>query len=293
MNLDRSFLNSDINDYIKEIKDYEILTSDEQRQLLEEVKNGLSDSYLKLFKSNLKLVVKIARRYIDNDSSLTLMDLIQEGNLGLLKAIDGYNLDFNIKFSTYAYDWIKLYIVRAIQNKGAIVRIPINRYKDLNNYDVAYEILYRELNRIPSFLELKEKLNINDDKLREIQKLKSLTETCSLNKIIDSDEKIDIMNLISSENSNILDDIIDKENNIERKKLFYKILEGIKLTELQMKVLILRYGLHDDKLRTYEEVAKILNMKDRRVVFEVEKRALNRIKKSIYLDDLRKIYIKK
>lgn len=272
-------MDRELRNYYQEIKRYEPLSKEEQEQLIVKIKkDGNRDAYLKLYHSNLKLVIVIAKGYFHYETSLSKMDLIQEGNMGLLKAIEKYNLNYinEKKFSSYAYEWIRQYIERAIKNYGFTIRIPVHKFGELKRYEEKYHLLLEKLNRIPTVDELAKELQMSKDTIRELSSMKTKINVESLNDTIWEDQKNEYISIIDSEEQDILTEIATRLDNEQLKNAILSIL-----TEKQAKVIQLRYGLEDGIARGYQEVANILQYKDRRNVETIEKLALKKIKKKL------------
>ena len=272
-------INIELYNYLQEIKQYEILSHNEQKKLLIDIKKGNQDSFINLYYSNLKLVVDVAKNYFKNNLTLTEMDIIQEGNLGLLEAIKKYDMNClnKVKFSTYAYKAIDNYIKRSLYNYGYIIRIPVHRYKELIIYNQKYNELTIKLKRIPTIKELK----IEKYKIIEIEKLNEIINIKSLNNIV-YDHEDEFINIIPS-NINTEEEIINNISKEELKEIICK-----ELTEKQREVIILRFGIYDDMVMGYQEIANLLDYPDRRYVYELEKKALKKLKK-ILLNDKKKV----
>ena len=263
--------------YYQEIKKYKQLSKEEQDNLLFQIKTeGDKDAYLKLYHSSLKLVVFVAKRYFYYITSLSKMDLIQEGNIGLLKAIEKYDLNYigKSKFSSYAYKWINRYIERAIKNFEFTIRIPIHKFGELKQYDEAYDLLLTKLNREPTLAELLEELNMPIEVIRELATLHSKINVASLNEIVGKDEKEELISIISDKKQDILSQVSSRLDSNQLKKVILNCL-----TKKQANVIRLRYGFDDGIPKGYQEIANILQYKDRRNVVQIENSALKRIKK--------------
>ncbi len=291
MNLEKdNFVGTDIEEYIKEIKNIKILSKEEQRKLLEEYNKGDKKSFLKLYYSNLRLVIRIAKMFYIPNHFLSLMDLIQEGNLGLIKAIERYNLNYKTKFTTYAYYWIKLYIERALYNNSYSIRIPINKQEEYSLYQKKFNYLNNILDREPVILELSKELKWSKEKIIDLINLENMMEISSLNYLVGNNEEDELLDVFKYDLENVEENVINLLLDEEKKKYFYEFINNIGLTKIQLKVLELRFGLVDNIPRGYSEVANILGYPDRRYVFEIEKRALNKIKKAKGLLGIAKIY---
>ena len=260
--------------YLQEIKMYKPLSRKEQQNLIIKIKNNNDqEAYLKLYYSNLKMVVSVAKRFFNCNSCFSKMDIIQEGNIGLMKAIVSYDLKYinKIKFSTYAFDYIKAYIDRIIKNNGYTIRIPIHKYYELDKYKIVYDKLCHKLKRIPTLEELALELNMSKENILILERITNF-DIESLNNKVSLDDDTEFIDLLF-EDENVLNNIV----NNEQKEFFEKEIFS-KLTKKQYEIIYYLYGLDGNIERGYEEVAKILNYPDRRYVYEHEKRALKKIK---------------
>ena len=270
-------MNIELYNYIQEIKKYQRFNKEEQNNLLIEIQKGNKEAFLKLFHSNLYLVISIAKKFFKLNISLSKMDIIQEGNLGLLEAINKYNLKYldYYNFTSYAYNWIRAYIIRAIYDKGYTIRIPINKHQELKLYkDCLYELL-NKLGRIPTIKELASALNMTNENVIELSQLENKISIISLNNNLYQDDDKDYYYLLNEENQDILDNIIIKEEKKEIDELINN------LPTHRQDIIKLRYGFNDNNPKGFQEVANILKYKDRRYVYEIEKKTLKKLKKEI------------
>ena len=260
------------NSYIKDINQYQLLTEDEEIQLSKIIKHSKKDSleYIeaktKFINSNLRLVVSIAKKYRNKD--LSIMDLVQEGNIGLITAIDKFDPDKGYRFSTYAIWWIKQAILKSILEKGNIIRIPNHLYGQVSDYKKAINTFKHKYNRDPREDEIINELGYTKD---QIEKLENLPlNLISLNSLIGDDNDTELQNLIPIDDINLDQNLVMLEMN--------KLLNE-NFDEKTAYVLKSRFGLGDGEIKTLDSIAKQLNLTRERVR-QIEAKALNKIRKS-------------
>ena len=269
-------INSDIGRYLQEINKIELLTHDQEIELGKRIAEGDQEAKKILIESNLRLVVSIAKRY--NGRGLPLLDLIQEGNLGLIKAVEKYDYKKGYKFSTYATWWIKQNISRAISDKGRNIRLPVHLNEKVIAYKKTFSKLQNELNREPTDKELAKVLHMSVNKINRLKKLQE--DTISLNLIIGEDGDSELENFIPSANENPEDKII----NDLLKPQIEKLLDNCNLKEKEKNVLILRYGLSGKEPMTLEDISKIYNVSRERIR-QIEAKAIQKIRSSKYIKE--------
>ena len=254
--------------YLKEIGSYPLLSIAEEIELAKRIEKG--DEYAKkiLTESNLRLVVSIAKRYVGR--GLSFLDLIQEGNLGLIKAVEKFDYTKGYKFSTYATWWIRQAITRSIADQSRTIRIPVHMSEVINKtYRVSRNLL-QELGREPSEQELADAMNLPIEKVREILKV--------------SADPISLDTPIGEEDDSHLGDFIKDESIVgPEEAASYAVLQDQisklldTLTEREQRVLILRFGLKDGRTRTLEEVGKEFNVTRERIR-QIEAKALRKLR---------------
>ena len=254
--------------YLKEIGSYPLLSIEEEIELAKKIEQG--DEYAKkiLAESNLRLVVSIAKRYVGR--GLSFLDLIQEGNLGLIKAVDKFDYSKGYKFSTYATWWIRQAITRSIADQSRTIRIPVHMSEVINKtYRVSRNLL-QELGREPTEQELVEAMGLPIEKIREILKVSS--DPISLDTPIGEEDDSHLGDFIKD------DTIMGPEEAASYSVLqdqISKLLDT--LTEREQRVLILRFGLQDGRSRTLEEVGKEFNVTRERIR-QIEAKALRKLR---------------
>lgn len=252
-----------------------LLTMEEEKELAIRIEQGDKQARKLMITYNLKLVVNIAKRYLNR--GLDFLDLIQEGNAGLMKAVDNYDLSKGYKFSTYATWWIRQSITRAIYNLGRNVRLPVHYYDKLSKYNKAVTILRDELDREPTLDEIADYLCISTQEANKLYRLQK--DTISINSKVD-DENTELGDFISDEKESPEEYFISKNISNEIRELLIKC----KLPGRMNDVLIYRYGLDGSEPKTLEEIGRILGI-TREGVRQIELKALERIKLSPYIND--------
>ena len=262
--------------YLREIGNKPILSKEEEISLAKRISEGDNLAKEKLIECNLKLVVSIARRYYNR--GLPFLDLIQEGNLGLMTAVEKYEVERGFKFSTYATWWIRQGITRALADKGRNVRIPVHLHEKIMVLNKISSDLEKVLGREPTAAEIANEMNISLTKVSELLKLKQ--DTISINSMVGDDGDTELENFIPASPTTPEDEAIDNTLNENVKQL----LEECNLKPREMEVLMYRYGFYDGSPMTLEEIGKIYNITRERVR-QVESRALMKIRRSRYVKE--------
>ena len=254
--------------YLKEIGKVSLLTADEEIELAKRMEQGDEDAKKRLAEANLRLVVSIAKRYVGR--GMLFLDLIQEGNLGLIKAVEKFDYRKGYKFSTYATWWIRQAITRAIADQARTIRIPVHMVETINKLIRVSRQVLQELGREPTPEEIAEEMDMNVDRVREILKISQ--EPVSLETPIGEEEDSHLGDFIQDDNVPVPADAaaftLLKEQLIE--------VLGT-LTEREQKVLRLRFGLDDGRARTLEEVGKEFNVTRERIR-QIEAKALRKLR---------------
>ena len=254
--------------YLKEIGKVPLLTAEEEIELAKRMELGDQEAKKKLAEANLRLVVSIAKRYVGR--GMLFLDLIQEGNLGLIKAVEKFDYRKGYKFSTYATWWIRQAITRAIADQARTIRIPVHMVETINKLIRVSRQLLQELGREPSPEEIAKEMEIPVERVREILKI--------------SQEPVSLETPIGEEEDSHLGDFIQDDNvpvpaEAATFTLLKEQLEEVlgTLTEREQKVLILRFGLEDGRGRTLEEVGKEFNVTRERIR-QIEAKALRKLR---------------
>ena len=286
--IDEKFYSStmdSVGSYMKDISVYPVLNRAEEIELFKKYKNGDMNAYDALIKSNLKLVVSVAKRY-SNDGILDFLDFIQEGNTGLIKAIEKFDYTKGFKFSTYAVHWIRMAITRAKANCCRSIRISVPMYEKIGIYKRTVSSLGEKLNRDPSLQEIADEMNLP---LYEVENIKKSYETrvVSINALVGDEEDTALESFIPSNDMGPLDMALNSDL---RRKLF-DLLEKCGLNDRAINVLLLRNGFYNNRIYTFEEICKIYGVSRQRID-RIEKDAIYKIRKSnllnyfsIYLDN--------
>ncbi len=254
--------------YLKEIGKVPLLTAEEEKELAMKMEAGDMDAKKRLAEANLRLVVSIAKRYVGR--GMQFLDLIQEGNLGLIKAVEKFDYRKGYKFSTYATWWIRQAITRAIADQARTIRIPVHMVETINKLIRIQRQLLQELGREPYPEEIAEKMNLPVERVREIQKI--------------SQEPVSLETPIGEEEDSHLGDFIQDDNvPVPSEAAAFTLLKEqlvevmSTLTEREQKVLRLRFGLDDGRARTLEEVGKEFDVTRERIR-QIEAKALRKLR---------------
>ena len=254
--------------YLKEIGKVPLLSADEEVELAKKMETGDLDARKRLAEANLRLVVSIAKRYVGR--GMLFLDLIQEGNLGLIKAVEKFDYRKGYKFSTYATWWIRQAITRAIADQARTIRIPVHMVETINKLIRVQRQLLQELGREPYPEEIAKEMNLPVDRVREIQKI--------------SQEPVSLETPIGEEEDSHLGDFIQDDNvPVPAEAAAFTLLKEqlvevlSTLTEREQKVLRLRFGLDDGRARTLEEVGKEFNVTRERIR-QIEAKALRKLR---------------
>ena len=265
-----------INMYLKEIGEKPLLSTEQQRKLAKRVSEGDTKARKLFIESNLRLVVNVAKRYVGRN--LSFLDLIQEGNIGLMKAVDKFDASKEYKFSTYATWWIREAITRAIENHSKTIRIPSYMTGTINKLNRIQKQLTLELNREPTEAELAKKMDITEDKVREIFKISQ--DPLSLETPIFQDDDLHLGDFLKDESS------ISPEEYAINEVLKDEIEEVLcTLTPREQEVLILRFGLYGGTCHTLEEVGNMFGVTRERIR-QIEANALIKLRHPSRLEKL-------
>ena len=254
--------------YLKEIGKVPLLSADEERELAQKMEKGDKEAKKRLAEANLRLVVSIAKRYVGR--GMLFLDLIQEGNLGLIKAVEKFDYRKGYKFSTYATWWIRQAITRAIADQARTIRIPVHMVETINKLIRVQRQLLQELGREPYPEEIAVKMNLPVERVREIQKISQ--EPVSLETPIGEEEDSHLGDFIQDDNVPVP---ADAAAETMLKEQLDEVLQT--LTDREKKVLRLRFGLDDQRARTLEEVGKEFDVTRERIR-QIEAKALRKLR---------------
>lgn len=259
--------------YLREIGKYPLLTGQEERDLAKRITQGDSEARNLLARANLRLVVSIAKKYVGRSPDLTLLDLIQEGNLGLFKAVDKFDFTKGFKFSTYATWWIRQAITRALADQSRTIRIPVHMVETIAKYKQVSRRLSQDLGRDPLAEEIALEMGVDVEKVYQIEKIDQ--DTVSLESPVGSDDddgKSVLGDFIKD------DKILSPDQEVARRILADQLREILdELSPKEREILKLRHGLEDGIYHTLEEVGKKFGVTRERIR-QIEAKALERIR---------------
>ena len=254
--------------YLKDIGRVPLLSADDEIELARKMQDGDEEAKKKLSEANLRLVVSIAKRYVGR--GMLFLDLIQEGNLGLMKAVEKFDYQKGFKFSTYATWWIRQAITRAIADQARTIRIPVHMVETINKLTRVSRLLTQRLGREPTPVEIAKEMNISEERVREIQKIAQ--DPVSLETPIGEEEDSHLGDFIEDETTVTPSDSV---STTMLKETLLSVLNS--LTPREEKVLRLRYGVDDGRPRTLEEVGKEFNVTRERIR-QIEAKALRKLR---------------
>lgn len=261
-------LSDSVRMYLKEMGKYPLMTAEQEVECAKKIEQGDAAAKEELAEANLRLVVSIAKKYLGR--GMSFLDLIQEGNIGLMKAVERFDYRKGYKFSTYATWWIKQAITRAIADQARTIRIPVHMVETINKLIRVSRQLLQELGREPTPEEISKEMNMPEDRVREILKISQ--EPVSLETPIGEEEDSHLGDFIQDDNVPVPADAaaftLLKEQLVE-------VLDT--LTDREQKVLRLRFGLDDGRARTLEEVGKEFNVTRERIR-QIEAKALRKLR---------------
>lgn len=261
-------VNDPVRMYLKEIGVVALLTNDEEKELAIAVENGDLQAKQRLAEANLRLVVSIAKRYVGR--GMQFLDLIQEGNMGLMKAVDKFDYSKGFKFSTYATWWIRQAITRAIADQARTIRIPVHMVETINKLVREQRNLLQELGQDPTPEQIAERMDMTPDKVREIMKIAQ--EPVSLETPIGEEDDSHLGDFIEDE---VIENPVDYTTRVVLREQLDEVLDT--LTDREENVLRLRFGLDDGKMRTLEDVGKVFNVTRERIR-QIEAKALRKLR---------------
>ena len=261
-------VNDPVRMYLKEIGVAPLLSNEEEKELAIAVENGDLEAKQRLAEANLRLVVSIAKRYVGR--GMQFLDLIQEGNMGLMKAVDKFDYSKGFKFSTYATWWIRQAITRAIADQARTIRIPVHMVETINKLVREQRNLLQELGQDPTPEQIAERMDMTPDKVREI--LKIAQEPVSLETPIGEEDDSHLGDFIEDE---VIENPVDYTTRVVLREQLDEVLDT--LTDREENVLRLRFGLDDGKMRTLEDVGKVFNVTRERIR-QIEAKALRKLR---------------
>ena len=254
--------------YLKDIGKVPLLTQEQEIELAKRMAEGDEDAKRQLSESNLRLVVSIAKRYVGR--GMLFLDLIQEGNFGLMKAVEKFDYTKGFKFSTYSTWWIRQSITRAIADQARTIRIPVHMYETINKQKKVTRDLFQQLGREPSIEEIAKAMDMPIEKVIDIQKISQ--DTVSLDTPVGEEEDSTLGTFIQDENA------ISPSDSASIMMLKEQLMEVLStLTPREQKVIMLRYGIEDGHTRTLEDVGKEFSVTRERIR-QIEAKALKKLR---------------
>ena len=263
--------------YLKEIGQYKLLSKEEEIKLAEAARAGSKTARNALIQHNLRLVVSIAKHYMGR--GLPLLDLIQEGNTGLIKAVDKYDVNKGFKFSTYSTYWIKQSISRAVMDQSRTIRVPVHIIETITLIKRKEKELQQKLKREPKEEEIAAALNLNVEKVKNIYKW--MKDTTSLDIMVGDEEDTTIGSFVEDESVPVS---FKEVENSDQKEIIHNILNT--LSEREKIVIMGRYGIDSERAKTLDEIGKELGLSRERIR-QVETSALRKLRNPIRANKLR------
>ncbi|HXC61550.1 MAG TPA: sigma-70 family RNA polymerase sigma factor [Nitrospiria bacterium] len=257
-----------VKSYLKDIRKSALLTFEEEQELSKRMEMGDEKARQRMIESNLRLVVSIGKRYMNR--GMAFSDIIEEGNIGLIKAVERFNYRRGFRFSTYGSWWIKQAIERAIINQSKLIRLPVHVVEKLNHYLTVNEQLIQELDREPTATELADKMEYSAEAVIGIQQL--IRKTYSLDTPMGSNQDVALKDLIVDTTQ--ISPSINAEG-VLRREIIFQWLDTLK--ESERKVVILRFGLEGEEPQTLEEIGKVFGLTRERMR-QIEGVALNKLR---------------
>ncbi len=255
--------------YLKEIGKIPLLTAEEEMELGRRIQQGDEEAKKRLAEANLRLVVSIAKRYANR--GLPLLDLIQEGNIGLMKALERYDGSKGFRFSTYSTWWIRQAVVRAIADQSRPIRIPVHMVETINKLTRTRRAMTQELEREPTTEELAKRLGVTVEKVNEIRQY--ALETVSLETPVGDEDDTHLRDFIKDEQTAMP---LDETTLTLMREQLQEVLDT--LSPREREILSLRHGLDDGKIRTLEEVGQMFHITRERVR-QIEAKALRKLRR--------------
>lgn len=254
--------------YLKDIRKGTLLTADQEKALAKRIEAGDEKARQRMIESNLRLVVSIGKRYIH--MGLPFSDIIEEGNIGLMKAVEKFQYRKGFRFSTYASWWIRQAIERAIINQSKLIRLPVHAVEKLNNYLSTVEQLMNDLQREPRYDEIAKKMGISEEDVGDIKQL--INKTYSLDTPIAGREEIALKDIIK-DNTQVSPSVTTER--IKMREEIFQWLETLK--EKERRVIILRFGLDGGEPMTLSEIAKVIGLTRERIR-QIEMAAISKLR---------------
>lgn len=262
--------------YLRQIKKIPLLTEEQERDLAKRIAEGDENAKKKLIEANLRLVVSIAKRY--ENKGLPFMDLVQEGNLGLIRAVEGFDYRRGCRFSTYAIWWIKQTLIRALANKSRTIRIPVYTSEAIKSIQKVQKRLMQGMKKDPTRQEIASEMEVSLQRIENL--LDTVKEPLSFQTLIDESGSLELSECVEDKN------LLSPLDGIMRKELLKKIHDVLQmLPDRERKVIELRYGIGTYKQLTLEEISRLFHVTRERIR-QIELNALNKLKDPRYYKPL-------
>ena len=268
---DKSYLPTAAQAYMHQLANIPLLTQEEEQALGQRIKAGDRRAKDLLIESNLKLVVSIAKKYLSR-TKMTFLDLVQEGNLGLIAAVDKWDYSLGYKFSTYAHWWIRQSISKAVAEQSRTIRVPMHIIDGLSKLNSATRQLYQTLNREPSPHEIAKAMGVEVKKVKELQSI--IKEPSSLDATFSDDDETTVGDLVADESIDVMHDIYQEELT----KSINKVLST--LDDKEREVIRLRFGMDTGKPKTLNEIGEIFDLSKERIR-QIEEKALKKLRNPV------------
>jgi len=265
--------------YLNQIEHIPLLMPEEEISLSRSIqlkKSNWKNARRKMINSNLRLVINIAKRYMN--IGLPFSDLVEEGNIGLMRAVDKFNYRKGYRFSTYASWWIKQSIMRALSNQGKLIRIPVHMFETISRWRKVRDYLMQKYDRIPTYKEIAKVMKIQPDKVKEIEEI-STSCPSSLNAPVSIEGDAELIDLIEDDTLKLPH---EEAHHVLKQERIEKLLQYV--NERERKILILRFGLYNTDTHTLEEAAKQFGITRERVR-QIEEAALKKIRYQMSVED--------
>lgn len=268
---DKSYLPTAAQAYMRQLADMPLLTAEEEQELGKRIKAGDTEAKERLIEANLKLVVSIAKKYLTR-TKISFLDLVQEGNVGLIGAVEKWDYTLGYKFSTYAHWWIRQSISKAVAEQSRTIRVPMHIIDGLSKLNTATRNLYQVLNREPTVHEIAKEMGVEVKKVKELQSV--IKEPSSLDATFSDDDETTVGDLVADETEDVMQNLYQEELT----KAIDKVLST--LDDKEREVIRFRFGMIDGKAKTLSEIGKIFDLSKERIR-QIEDKALKKLRNPV------------
>ena len=268
---DKSYLPTAAQAYMRQLADMPLLTAEEEQELGKKIKAGDTEAKERLIEANLKLVVSIAKKYLTR-TKISFLDLVQEGNVGLIGAVEKWDYTLGYKFSTYAHWWIRQSISKAVAEQSRTIRVPMHIIDGLSKLNTATRNLYQVLNREPTVHEIAKEMGVEVKKVKELQSV--IKEPSSLDATFSDDDETTVGDLVADETEDVMKNLYQEELT----KAIDKVLST--LDDKEREVIRFRFGMIDGKAKTLSEIGKIFDLSKERIR-QIEDKALKKLRNPV------------